>query len=230
MKKIIALITLVAILTLCVVSCGPENNDDPVNIALTEEGVNFVFYLLPDASGKAYEAAVVQWLEETNAVTIPDNVTYNGHVYPITTVGLGQGITGTPSNINSVVFGANVKVISENAFTGCDLINVTFNEGLERIESGAFSFGGRFKEVKFPSTLKFIGSKAFSSIIGNNETDGGLERVFFNAGIETIEDSAFNFCTDVSLISIPSAFVPRIKVIFPHCERVADETVIIVNP
>lgn len=99
-----------------------------------------------------------------------------------------QGVTVV--NIPASIDGTAVKKIGKNAF--CDhekLAKVTLPEGLEVIEDGAFcktediSLEIRLKEIKLPSTLKKIGSSAFS--------DSDFKTLKLPDNLEYIGDHAF---------------------------------------
>lgn len=223
MKRFIALIFALTFVVMCFVSCNETKNEDPVNVPLTTDDINFTFYLIPGKNGQAESATVYRWNEATDVIEIPETVTYNGHTYPITAVGLGQGITAEPSDLKSVKFSKNVKTISESAFSTCpNLVVVEFSEGLETIEANAFS-ATSISSLTFPSTLKTIGKGAFTACVN-------LTMVTFNEGIETIEDSSFAFCRSLATISIPRAFADRVTNIFTNCEKIVDGSCKVVYP
>ena len=164
MKKVIALIIALTCVILCFASCQPkeEPNNDPVGVPLKTDDIPFTFYLVAGEDGKtAAEATVYMWNEISSTITIPETIEYNGHTYPVTKVGLGQGITAEPSEVTRVVISKNVKVISRSAFTMCDnLTSVSLAEGVETIEGSAFSMTG-LETLILPSTLKKIEKSAF---------------------------------------------------------------------
>ncbi|MBQ0126307.1 MAG: leucine-rich repeat domain-containing protein [Clostridiales bacterium] len=224
MKRFISLLMLLSILVLCFASCeDTKKNDDPVGVALSAEGVPFQFYLQPNEKGYASYAVVYAWTEVTPVITIPETITYNGHEYPVTGVGLGQGITPEPSVVEAVVFSKNVKTIGISAFTCCEnLTSIKFEEGLEEIGDNAFSYAN-VSYIEFPSTLKTIGRGAFSSCTE-------LTTVIFNKNIETIANKAFSLCSSLDLISIPRKFAGSIADIFPFCNTVIDNTCRVTYP
>ena len=219
MKRFIALLVALSCVILCFVSCGPKDkpNDDPVGVALEAEGVPFKFYLVAGEDGVAAEATVYMWTEVTNSITIPETVEYNGHTYPITRVGLGQGITADPNEVTKVIISKNVKVISKNAFTMCvNLLSVSLPEGLETIEGSAFSMTG-LTTVVLPSTVKTVEKSAFYSCIS-------LQAVSINPEIETIGDMAFGVCLSLEEVQLPNRFKDRMGTIFINCDTVINKT------
>lgn len=217
MKRFIALIVALSCVILCFASCGPKDkpNNDPVGVALEADDVPFKFYLVAGDDGVAAEATVYMWKEVTNSITIPETIEYNGHTYPVTRVGLGQGITAEPSEVTKVIISKNVKVISKSAFTMCDnLLSVTLSEGLETIEGSAFSMTG-LTTVVLPSTVKTVEKSAFFGC-------RNLQAISVNTGIETIEEGAFSFCPSLGEVQIPRRFESSKSSIFAHCDTVID--------
>lgn len=224
MKKIIALILTLTFVILCCASCNNEEpNNDPVGENLEVEGTNFIFRLTADDSGKPVAATIYMWTEFLDTITVPETVEYNGHVYPITAVGFGQGVTADPSSLKHLVLSKNVKAVADNAFGTCqNLSTIAFNEGLETIGAGAFA-ATAITTLEFPSTLKEIGKGAFTNCLG-------LKTVLFNKGIATIADSSFLCCPSVETISIPRAFSDKIEAIFPYSTTITDGTCKVVFP
>lgn len=220
MKRFIALLIALSCVVICFVSCSPkdEPNNDPVGVALKTENVPFSFYLVAGEDGKtAAEATVFMWNEVTSTITIPETVVYNGHTYPVTRVGLGQGISAEPSEVTRVVISKNVKVISKSAFTLCDnLASVSLAEGVETIEGSAFSMSG-LETIILPASIKTVERSAFFGC-------GNLKAVSINSGIETIEDGAFSLCPSLSEIQIPRKLEGRMNDIFAHCETVINKS------
>lgn len=99
------------------------------------------------------------------------------------------GYKGTASDliIPETINGIKVKGIGPQAFsskkTGVRLTSVTFSEGLETIEQGAF-INNDLTTIKLPNSLKVVGRMAFSA-------NKKLESVEFNEGLERIDQQAF---------------------------------------
>ena len=69
------------------------------------------------------------------------------------------------SDVESVVFGGNVKTIGKSAFGGCEkLKEISFNEGLLKIDDWAFSGCFNVKDLSLPKGLVAIGSFAFCGL------------------------------------------------------------------
>lgn len=133
-----------------------------------------------------------------------------------------------PQHIFSVQIPNTVIKISKGAFENKRLILsndirfVTFEENstLEIIDQFAFSKNGNLKEIKFPSSLKTIGSRAFqgctrlaSSFMLDSQlesigdlafqTNDKLSSLILPNGLKTIGYNAFSGCNGLEEIYIP---------------------------
>lgn len=218
MKRIIALLVALTCVIVCFASCEPNEtvNSDPVGVALRSDDIPFTFYLVAGSDGKtASEASVFMWNEVSTSIIVPETIEYNGHTYPVTRVGLGQGIAAEPSTVTKVVIPKSVKVVSKSAFTMCDnLLSVSLAEGVEVIEGSAFSMTG-LTTIIIPSTVKTIEKSAFFGC-------RNLHAISVNKEIETIEDGAFSFCPSLEEVQIPRKFESRMSDLFSHCATVID--------
>ena len=118
------------------------------------------------------DEATVIWddsYESLKYVDIPATVTIEGKVYKVTSVG-------------------------SHAFKGCTNIeSVTLHEGLASIGNYSFyelrpdyyTLLGGIRDIKLPSTLKTIGTRAFSKCYG-------LKLLTLPEGVETLKDYAFD--------------------------------------
>ncbi len=87
----------------------------------------------------------------------------------IKTVEFEEGVTAIPSSafagapLSEVVLPSSMKVIYSYAFGGCDdLTVVKLNDGLEKIDVGAFSGTVNLTEIVIPSSVKSVDETAFS--------------------------------------------------------------------
>ena len=110
--------------------------------------------------GAGYTATGLGTATETDIVIASE---YNG--LPVTAVGVGFG---EYSNITSVYIPGSVKTIMDRAFSQCEeLKSVIIDEGVTTISWAAFFVEGdgdtgSLSELRFTSTLKTIGAKAFT--------------------------------------------------------------------
>lgn len=85
------------------------------------------------------------------SITIPKAVT-----------SLGRNAFQYCTSLTNVTFeGTGLKEISYSAFNNCGLTSITIPEGVETIESSAFSDDGELTSVTLPSTIKTIDAAAF---------------------------------------------------------------------
>lgn len=69
------------------------------------------------------------------------------------------------SDVESVVFGNDVRTIGKSAFGGCEkLREISFNEGLLKIDDWAFSGCFKVKNLSLPKSLLSIGKFAFCGL------------------------------------------------------------------
>jgi|GEM_PF-1364713 len=203
---------------------GTEENNDPVGVQLESEDGIIKFFLNAGEDGKAATATLYRWDAAVSTLVVPETVTYNGHEYPITVIGLGQNVASFPNAIATLVLSENVKVINGSAFSMCtNLTSIAFAEGLEKISASAFIGCSSLTTVSLPSTVKTVEKKAFYGCVS-------LSSVVINTGIEKLEDDAFYFCSGLGTISIPRSFNDRISTIFSMCETVMNGSCVIVYP
>jgi glucan-binding YG repeat protein len=89
--------------------------------------------------------------------------------------------------IPTEIDGRKVTTIGTSAFSGCvNIKSVALNEGLTRINYGAFS-GTSIAEIDIPATVTEIQRYAFASCLN-------LKKVTFHEGLRYIDDYAFKDC------------------------------------
>ena len=102
-----------------------------------------------------------------NEFVIVDNtlIEYNGDTHSIIIpegVEIIERSVFQLNDMESVIFPATLKRICKDCFLMCDnLSEVSFNNGLETIEEGAFQLCNSLKTVHFPASIKHIGPDAF---------------------------------------------------------------------
>lgn len=88
--------------------------------------------------------------------------------------------------------------VGEFAFYGCGkLKTVTFGEGVEEINTGAFASCGQLSALVCPSSLRTIGENAFMYC-------SSLSDVTLNEGLTAIGSRAFAYCDSLGEVEIPS--------------------------
>ena len=100
--------------------------------------------------------------EYSGAVIIPENVTYNGSTYSVTSI--GEGAFSRCTTLTSVEIPNSVTSIGEDAFYSCTgLTSVTIPNSVTSIGENAFSFCTKLTSVEIPNSVRSIGESAFSN-------------------------------------------------------------------
>ena len=94
-----------------------------------------------------------------------------------------------------------LRTFGSSVFAHCGLSSVEFSDSVESISSGLFAYS-RLTEISIPSSISIIGSSAFSHCTDLNRVDFSNART--NSGLTTISDNAFEYCTHLSSITLPS--------------------------
>ena len=132
----------------------------------------------------------------------------------------GMGSYDNNSEIQHIVFAANVTFIDQNAFMECgNLESVTFaeNSQLETISSCAFLRCGKLTTITIPASVTTLNGPVFR--------ESGLQTIFFEEGsrLKTIGDYAFTD-TPLTAISIPASVTHIAEGAFAKCEYLSSVT------
>lgn len=146
--------------------------------------------------------------ESLTTLAIPDEVSYNGTSYPVTSV--AENACMQNSALTTVTFGKNLKTIGMGAFYGCpNITTLNLNQGLEEICEKAFYDCQKHENLVLPSGLKRIGSYAF----WNNYYL--TKPIMIPASLESIGDNPF-----AGSVNIPEFVVPDDNKHFSAIDRV----------
>ena len=119
------------------------------------------------------------------------------------------------SGLTSVTFLEGVEVINDGAFYGCNsLASVSLPEGLKRIGKGAFQ-GNNLVNITIPSSVTDIGEGAFSN-------SGSLVTFEFPDGITHLERNVLYGCSKLRNVSIPSNVTSIGNEAFLNCRSLND--------
>lgn len=189
------------------------------------------------------------------SISIPEEVTYNGKKYRVTTIGIYafEGCKG----LTSVAIPKSVKAIGEGAFERCyGLASVTIPSSVTVIGPTAFYLCTGLTSVTIPSSVTTIGTWAFSfcdklekiDVEKGNSNYSSENGVLFDAskktlvrcpggikgeyiipkGVTAIEESAFLGCTGLTSVSIPKSVTTIGESAFADCTGLACVTIL--NP
>lgn len=101
------------------------------------------------------------------------------------------------SNLQRVVLPSNITVIPESMFgMAINLMDVVMPEGLVEISKEAFFACNNANKFKYPSTLRILGEGVFGT--------ASFEEFEVPYGVTTIKDGAFQYCTKLKNIAIPT--------------------------
>ena len=219
MKKIIALVLVVAASATLLVSCKGGKNPANTTTHYTGTTINTV----PPAEEEIYTikpGAVTFEKDESssieNAIKLVSFKTVNhtmiigdkymdefGNVHTITCIGVGPG-SRVPAKNDTLftvleVLGGETKRIASSSFQGSRYLgNVKIGEGVETIGEYAFYSCTKLKLVALPETLKEIGPMAFC--------DTGIEEIVVPAGVTKIGKLAFANCPSLKKVTLPASF------------------------
>ena len=130
-------------------------------------------------------------------ITLPDSVQ-----------SIGMDAFMNCTSLEAVTLSEGIEEIGRGAFYNCrDLTTINFPETLRNIygrnynythddDYGAFEACILLKNIKFPSSLDFIGRQAFSDCTK-------LEEVNFGDGLTTLDYAAFRNCTRLKKVVFP---------------------------
>ena len=133
----------------------------------------------------------------TGDITIPENVTYNGVTYNVTSIGYRafQGCSG----MTSVTTPKSVTTIDRYAFQGCSgLTKVTIPNSVTSIGYSAFMGCSGLTEITIPNSVTSIGDYAFSGCYiykGKFDNNSGLDAKINNYwGVCFVDSREDGFC------------------------------------
>lgn len=152
--------------------------------------INGIYY---NFSGN--EATVTRGEDEySNAVIIPESVTYEGKNYRVTNI--GEDAFAEYSSLTSVIIPNSVTNIGSGAFAGgCDhLTSVTIGDGVINIGNSAFVACWGLTSIKLPNNVTFIGEGAFRLC-------SGLTEIAIPHGVTSIGSEAFANCSSLRSVT-----------------------------
>ena len=139
----------------------------------------------------------------TGDVSIPNQVTYNGDNYMVTSIGL-SAFEGC-EDMTSVSIPGSVTSICNGAFWECSsLKTVVIPDGVSTIGEGAFRNCFNLVSVDIPNSVTSIGSSAFGNCNNLTQITSGIENPF------AIDDYVF-LCDDKDLYATATLIVPAGK-------------------
>ena len=184
------------------------------------------------------------------SVTIPQNVTYNGTNYSVTSI--GEYTFSYCCSLTSVTIGNSVTSIGENAFRQCSsLTSVTIGNSVTSIGNSAFSGCSSLTSITIPNSVTSIGNSAFSGCdniktmvvrSGNTVYDSqnncnaiietatntliaGCQNTIIPSSVTSIGYAAFSNCSSLTSITIPNSVTSIGEHAFYDCSSLTSITI-----
>ena len=150
---------------------------------------DYIIRTVKDESSKEIVGvAIFSWKQEKASANLVFDSEYvlDGVTYPVTQIGVGQGILSFQDKLESITVPGSVLSIEKKAFSFCaSLKTITLSEGLEEIGEMAFWACKSLEHVSIPSTVTEIGKNAFSgcenlkSVKIPRRFENQIESIFF---------------------------------------------------
>ena len=131
-----------------------------------------------------------------------ENITMSDNVKEI-----GKSAFEECSSLENITMSDNVEVIGKSAFNGCSsLKSITIPNSVERIDEAAFSRCGSLEKIEVAEGNPLYDSRDNCNAIIETETNmliRGCEKTNIPDSVTTIEDGAFDGCSELESITIP---------------------------
>ena len=194
MKKIFNIILFVLFCT----SCAQEQGNK--TFEFTYKGQTLKYEV---ANGNEAKVSKQQRAKISGDVKIPENVTFAGEKYSVTTIG-GFAFDGCAS-LTSVTLPNSVTSIGVYAFSHCTgLTSVTIPNSVTTIGESVFAKCYGLTGVTIPNSVTTIDEWAFMDC-------GGLTSVTIPNSVTTIGDVAFWGCFRLTILTIENATPPEVR-------------------
>lgn len=117
------------------------------------------------------------------------------------------------SGIEKAHIPASVYYIGSEAYCDTPLSDLTFEEGIEAIEFGAFAYTSHLKSVTLPDSLVYLGGSAFKG--------SGIESITFGSGLEMISRRTF-MGSALKSVTVPENITYIGESAFENCENLTE--------
>ena len=151
------------------------------------------------------------------SVTIPQNVTYNGTNYSVTSI--GNRAFYDCSSLTSITIPNSVTSIGEYAFYDCySLTSITIPNSVTSIGESAFYDCSSLTSITIPNSVTSIGNSAF-------EDCSSLTSITIPNGVTSIGNRAFSYCSSLTSITIPNSVTSIGNSAFSRCSSLTSITI-----
>ena len=211
-------------------------------VEVSKFSVNSIYYKVGENNTVSVTSGELKY---SGDVLIPEQVTYNGKTYSVTSI--GTGAFAECSYLTSVIIPNSVASIGICAFYGCsNLTSVVIPNSVNTIWYDAFHGCSALSSVSIPNSVTSIGEGTFagcssltSIIIPNSVTIineetfrecSGLKSVSIPNSVTYIGGSAFNGCSSLTSITIPNSVTFIVGSAFWNCSGLTTITSEIEKP
>ncbi len=150
-------------------------------------------------------------------VDIPENVTYDGCIYSVTSI--GANAFSLCENLTKVIIPNSVTSIGNQAFTGCTgLEEVNIPIAVTRIGEQTFSLCKSLKEIAIPSSITYIDNSAFDCCYS-------LTEITIPNTVTYIGSYVFSSCSSLEEVVLPSDMTNIPKGLFQQCTSLKEFTI-----
>lgn len=201
MKKIIALIMAVVILTV-MCSCGGGNPAQTTDTTTTETTSPVDKNI--KIEGGELKACIGQ-ADENGVYTVPSNISI-----------IGEMCFGGDTTLKKIIIPASVEMIGSAAFTGCtSLEEVIIEDGVKTLGSHAFWGCTSLESIELPESITVVPAYAFAYCTS-------LERITLGDKVTGIGHDAFTYCSALEEIIAPSAIENIGGMAFLNCSSLTN--------
>lgn len=182
-----------------------EVEEKLISTKVGEEGSEFDYELYTN------HVEILKYNGTNVSITIPDTIEDK----PVTVIKASDFFNRPfKSNMVSVSLPNTLKVLGEYAFYSTSIVSVDIPDSVERIEYEAFSNCKNLKTVKFPSSLTYIGEKAFEG-----SPNAFSEKLVLPEGLKTIDNYAFYKNNSITELIIPKGMTTINEGTFYECKN-----------
>ena len=155
--------------------------------------------------------------EYTGSVVIPENVTYNGTTYSVTSI--GDWAFSYCTGLTSIEIPNSVTSIGDWAFSYCTgLTSIEIPNSVTSIGNNAFKGCTGLTSIEIPNSVTNFGNYAFRGCTG-------LTSVVIGNSVTSIGNYAFDNCTGLTSITIPNSVTSIGNNAFYNCQVLTSITI-----